>query len=66
MGAEALGLNPKEIVVVGDSFSKDILPAHHIGCQTIWLKGKGWVNEPIDESIPSCIITDFSELLKIL
>ena len=66
MGAEALGLNPKETVVVGDSFSKDILPAHHIGCQTIWLKGKGWVNEPIDESVPSCIITDFSELLKIL
>ena len=66
MGAEALGLNPKETVVVGDSFSKDILPAHHIGCQTIWLKGKGWGNEPIDESIPSCIITDFSELLKIL
>ena len=66
MGAEALGLNPKETVVVGDSFSKDILPAHHIGCQTIWLKGKGWGNEPIDESVPSCIITDFSELLKIL
>lgn len=64
MGVEALGLKPEETVVIGDSYSKDIVPAHHIGCQTIWMKGKGWGNETVDESIPSLILGDLSELTK--
>lgn len=51
-----------EIVVIGDSFSKDIIPATKCGCQTVWIKGKGWGNEEIDESIPTHIITDIADL----
>ena len=50
------------IVVVGDSFSKDIVPASSIGCKTVWIKGKGWGNEEIDESVPTKIITDIANL----
>ena len=50
------------IVVVGDSFSKDIVPANSIGCKTVWIKGKGWGNEEIDESVPTKIITDIANL----
>ncbi|MCR5313432.1 MAG: HAD family hydrolase [Bacteroidaceae bacterium] len=50
------------IVVIGDSFSKDILPATQIGCQTVWIKGKGWGDELIDETIPTEIITNISHL----
>jgi putative hydrolase of the HAD superfamily len=50
------------VLVVGDSFSKDIVPAKSIGCKTAWLKGEGWGNEEIDESVPDIIITDLEQL----
>ena len=62
LGVEALGLKPEEVLVVGDSFSKDIVPAKSIGCKTAWLKGEGWGNEEIDESVPDIIITDLEQL----
>ena len=65
MGVESLGMKPEDTVVIGDSFTKDIVPAHHIGCQTVWLKGQGWGSEAIDESLPSHIITDISELTQV-
>lgn len=49
LGVNALGVLPEEILVVGDSLEKDIMPASGIGCKTVWLKGKGW-NESCDES----------------
>ena len=48
LGVEALGLKPEEVTVVGDSLDKDIIPAHEVGCQTIWLRGEGW-NDSLDE-----------------
>ena len=38
MGVDRLGMQPEEVVVIGDSYDKDIVPATQIGCQTIWLK----------------------------
>jgi putative hydrolase of the HAD superfamily len=35
LGVAALGLEPRETVMIGDSLEKDILPAQSIGCQTI-------------------------------
>ena len=35
LGVAALGLEPAEIVMIGDSADKDILPAQSIGCQTL-------------------------------
>jgi len=66
LGIDALNLHPSQVVVVGDSFSKDIVPAHSLGCQTIWMKGKGWGNEIVDESIPSLILTDIALLPQYL
>ncbi len=66
LGVDALGLCAEETLVVGDSYSKDILPAHSIGCQTAWLRGKGWADEQVDESIPTYILTDISILPSIL
>ena len=62
LGAEALGLQPHEVLVVGDSMSKDIVPAKDAGCRTVWLKGEGWTDEPKDERLPDRIITDLKEL----
>ena len=35
LGVQALGLEPSETVMIGDSLDKDILPAQSIGCNTI-------------------------------
>lgn len=42
IGVRRLGLNPAEVVVIGDSYQKDIEPAMHLGCQTVWIKGRAW------------------------
>jgi putative hydrolase of the HAD superfamily len=63
LGVEALGLAPEEVVVVGDSFPKDILPAKTIGCKAYWFKGEGWKDENYDESIPDRVITDIREVI---
>ncbi|MDR2498344.1 MAG: HAD family hydrolase [Tannerellaceae bacterium] len=58
------GCRPEEVCVVGDSYEKDIAPAHSIGCQTIWLRKQGWT-EPSSTATASLIISDFSELANI-
>jgi putative hydrolase of the HAD superfamily len=42
LGVEALKLQPHEVVVIGDSYSKDIQPALEAGCKAVWLKGESW------------------------
>lgn len=61
LGIEKLKLPAKEIVVVGDSYDKDILPAASLGCQTIWLKSIGW-SEYTGTETADRIICDFGEL----
>ena len=40
LGVKALGFEPSETLMIGDSQEKDILPAQSIGCHTILLQGK--------------------------
>ena len=42
LGVEAMGLPAGQVLVVGDSFSKDVVPAKKVGCKVAWLKGEGW------------------------
>lgn len=63
LGVDALQLQPEEVLVVGDAFDKDIIPAHSIGCKTIWMKGVGWnKDEQHDESLPDGIIDTILKL----
>ncbi len=64
LGVEALGLPASEVVVVGDSMDKDIVPARKAGCQAIWFKGEGWTDDVVDETLASGVITSLSELLQ--
>lgn len=67
LGIEVLGLLPEEVLVVGDSYSKDIVPAHTLGCRTLWLKGLGWDagNESPDSSAADASINDLHEVLAL-
>ncbi len=62
LGVEALGLRPEEVLVVGDSYKKDILPARSLGCRVAWLKGKGWTADEDLVNDPAAIKT-LSEVL---
>jgi len=63
LGVDQLGLLPEECVVVGDSYSKDILPAKELGCKAIWLNVKGWdetSGHELNVSDADVEITDFA------
>lgn len=66
LGVDALELEPDEVLVVGDSLRKDIIPAEHLGCHALWLKGKGWTEEENLQTHPNTItsitqVTDWVE-----
>ena len=62
LGVDRMGYPAENVAVVGDSFSKDVVPAKNVGCKMVWLQGVGWGNEVIDESLPDRIITDMKQL----
>lgn len=64
LGVKELGIAPSQTLVVGDSYTKDIIPAEKAGCQVIWIKGKGWTEEE-DARTHSNTITDLQELLTL-
>ena len=67
MGVEALSLPAENILVVGDSYRKDIYPASTLGCATAWIKGKVWEEEKIEPlAMPTVTISNIAELLDIL
>ena len=63
LGTEALGLPPEDILTVGDSFEKDIVPAKNIGLHAAWIKGEQWDDTPHDEQLPDIVISSLDELL---
>ena len=63
LGVEALGMQSGEVVVVGDSIDKDIIPARKAGCQTVWVRGEQWTDDPVDETIADRVVDDLEKLL---
>ncbi len=66
LGVEALEIPADEILVIGDSYDKDVLPGRTAGCHTVWFKGEGWTEKEWDESLPDAVITSLPELLTLL
>ena len=62
LGVCALDLPASQVLVVGDTYGKDIVPAHKLGCHTLWIKGLLWEEKKVDESIPDGIIKKLSEM----
>lgn len=56
----------KEVLVVGDSYPKDIVPAKSIGCHTAWLQGEGWGPNPSNTSEADYVISNLEELVNIV
>lgn len=62
LAAERLKVDPQQLLVVGDSFEKDIRPAATLGCKTVWLEGRAWKPETIERTLPTQIINQLNEL----
>lgn len=50
MACERLQLAAENVVVIGDSYQKDMLPALSIGCSGYWLQGRGWADSTASEA----------------
>ena len=66
LGVCALDLPASQVLVVGDTYGKDIIPAHKLGCHTLLIKGLQWEEKKVDESIPDGIIQKLSEMEEFL
>ena len=67
LGVEALQLPAEEIVVIGDSYRKDIYPSSTLGCKTIWIKNICWEEEPIiDGHAPTAITGSIEQVTDII
>ena len=64
LGVDALALKPEEVLVIGDSYKKDIVPAESIGCHVAWIKGKGWTADEDAQMHPN-IIKNLREILDV-
>ena len=67
LGVKVLGVETDEIVVIGDSYRKDIYPSSTLGCRTVWLKKICWEEEPIVEGhAPTATIESLAQLPDII
>lgn len=55
LGVDALEMDASNVVVIGDSLTKDIIPAESLGCQVLWIKGKGWTSDEDAATHPNTI-----------
>ena len=65
LGVQALNLDSDRVIVIGDSYSKDIAPSEQIGCHTIWIKGSAWDDKENEIQHPF-IIKELNELIRLL
>lgn len=65
LGVEALRLKPEEVLVVGDSYRKDIEAARKAGCEAVWLKGRGW-DDSEDDIVYAKTIASLDGVLQFL
>lgn len=56
--------DPKDVLMIGDSLSSDILGANRAGMPCVWFNAKQQENHT--KAIPDHTVTTFSEILKIL
>ena len=66
LAVKSLDEKPENVIVIGDSYTKDILPAHELGCHALWLKGEGWTLEEPATCVADYIIKNLVELQPIL
>ncbi|HEY9187698.1 MAG TPA: HAD family hydrolase [Bacteroidota bacterium] len=65
LAVNSLHSNPEDLVMIGDSYDRDISPAKSVGMKTIWLKGRSWKEYSGDYSDADYIINSLAQLKNI-
>lgn len=65
LGVDRLNKKPEEVLVIGDSYERDIIPAAKTGCLTGWLKGRSWTELPSGD-LATITMNNLQELKTIL
>lgn len=65
LAIDRMGLQPSDVIVVGDSIKNDIRPAHSLGCTTVWIKGESWSQTAEDTSTVDYEITDIEQVVTL-
>jgi putative hydrolase of the HAD superfamily len=60
LALDRLGLAAADALMVGDSYDRDIVPAHGLGMRTAWLTPDG----PMDRGVADLHIRSLSDLLS--
>ncbi|MBR4989009.1 MAG: HAD family hydrolase [Bacteroidaceae bacterium] len=63
LGVESMGIEAQDVVVIGDSYRKDIYPSSTLGCKTVWLKNICWEEEPIVQGHEATSVIPTLEML---
>ena len=66
LALDRMQIDAKEAYVVGDSYERDIVPAKHLGCTTIWLKGRSWTAHPTETPAADFTIGKFEDIQSII
>lgn len=62
----ALGLDYPSVLVCGDKFRTDLLPAQELGMKTVWMKYGRGANEKVFNGKPDFSITSLEELKDVI
>ena len=62
----ALGLDYSSVLVCGDKFRTDILPAQELGMKTVWMKYGRGANEKVFNGKPDFTITSLAQLRDVI
>jgi putative hydrolase of the HAD superfamily len=65
LAMQKLGVKPEDTFVIGDSYERDIVPSKISGCNTIWLKNKGFRESESNESA-DYTVSNLADILRYL
>lgn len=63
LGVEAIGLEASEVLVIGDSYDKDIVPARQVGCRTVMMVGQPWKPAPLEAADADWAVTSLDDFV---
>jgi putative hydrolase of the HAD superfamily len=66
MLSTALGYDSSVVLVCGDKFKTDLLPAQELGMKTVWMRNGRGVHEKVFNGKPDFVITSLCELRGVI
>ncbi len=66
LALERLGLEPQQVMYVGDNLEHDIAPPASLGIHTVWARRAAKADQDLEAAQPDHVVDDFGELESVL